>query len=138
MSKFEPNNYLKESVEKRDFEALHNILYSILNTDKSFSTTYFDDTLKYITDRIPDFIKENDGQESFKDKLDWKEDDWIRIAASLKDNFTMEKVELLKKISEDLYTVKKEEDSASTKYLPIAVILGVIAMGLLILLAKNK
>lgn len=137
MSKFEADDYLKESVEKRDFAALHNILYSILNTDKSFSTTYFDDTLKYITDRIPDFVKENDEQESFKDKLDWKEDDWMRIAASLKDNFTMEKVELLKRMSEVLYPVKKEEDSAFAKYLPIAVILGVIAMGVLILLLKK-
>lgn len=137
MSKFEADDYLKESVEKRDFAALHNILYSILNTDKSFSTTYFDDTLKYITDRIPDFVKENDGQESFKDELEWDKDYWITIAAGLKDNFTMEKVELLKRISKVLYPVKKEEDSDLAKYLPIAVILGVIAMGVLILLAKK-
>lgn len=137
MSKFEPNNYLKESVEKRDFLALHNILYCILNTDRAFSTTYFDDTLKYITDRIPDFVKENDEQESFKDKSEWDNDYWITIATGLKDNFTMKKVELLKRMSEVLYPVKKEEDSASSKYLPIAVILGVIAMGLLILLAKK-
>ena len=49
----------------------------------------------------------------------------------------MEKVELLKRMSEVLYPVKKEEDSAFAKYLPIAVILGVIAMGVLILLLKK-
>lgn len=137
MSNFEPNDYLKESVEKRDFLALHNILYSILNTDKSFSTNYFDDTLKYITDRIPDFVKENDGQESFKYESEGDEDYWIRIAAGLKDNFTMEKVDLLKSMSKKLYPIKEKEFSFSSKYLPIAIILGVIAMGLLILLVKK-
>lgn len=136
MSKFEADDYLKESVEKRDFLALHNILYCILNTDRAFSTSYFDDTLKYITDRIPDFVKENDGQEYFKDKLEWDNDYWIRIAVSLKDNFTMEKVELLKSMSKKLYPIKEEEFRFS-KYIPIAVILGVIAVGLLVLLAKK-
>ena len=136
MSKFEADDYLKESVEKRDFLALHNILYSILNTDKEFATTYFDDTLKYITDRIPDFVKENEEQESFKDKSDWDKDYWIRIAAGLKDNFTMEKVELLKSMSKELYPIKEKEFSFS-KYIPIAIILGVIAVGLLVLLAKK-
>ena len=85
---------------------------------------------------IPDFVKENDRQESFKDNTEWDYDYWIRIAASLKDNFTMEKVELLKSMSKKLYPIKEKEFRFS-KYLPIAVILGVIAMGLLVLLAKK-
>ena len=83
------------------------------------------------------FVKENDGQESFKYESEGDEDYWIRIAAGLKDNFTMEKVDLLKSMSKKLYPIKEKEFSFSSKYLPIAIILGVIAMGLLILLVKK-
>ncbi|MDO6993455.1 hypothetical protein Q5M87_05460 [Brachyspira innocens] len=142
MSNFKPSNFLQECIEKRDVEGIKNILYMSLNTDRSFSTGNFDNILNYAKERVPEFISSDKG-ETFKSEC--TESYWSELAVSLRNEFTMEKVRQLKKMSEELYPPRtssyKNTDGSteSPKISPIAIAVGaVVVIGIIIAIAAGK
>ncbi|MEI0551403.1 hypothetical protein R4K89_13970 [Brachyspira intermedia] len=148
MSNFKPSDTLNECIEKRDLNGIKNALYMALNIDRSFSTGNFDDMMNYIKSKgITDFISPDKG-ETFKSEC--TESYWTELAVSLRNEFTMEKVRQLKKMSEKLYPPRntrhyKDEstftrgnqsaggNSESPKINPIAIAVGaVIVIGIII------
>ena len=118
MSNFQPGNFLQECIEKRDIEGIKNVLYTSLNNDRTFYTSRFDDMLNYVKEKVPEVILPDKG-EVFEDESNWTEKYWTKVAVSLRNEFTMEKVRQLKKMSEKLYparnTIPHQDESTFTK-----------------------
>ncbi|WP_020005351.1 hypothetical protein [Brachyspira innocens] len=144
MSNFKPSDTLNEFIAKRDVEGIKNALYIALNTDRSFSIDNFDNILNYAKERVPEFISADKG-ETFKPESEWTESYWTELAVSLRNEFTMEKVRQLKKMSAKLYpprtsSYKNTEGSTeSPKISPIAIAVGaVVVIGIIIAIAAGK
>lgn len=144
MSNFKPSNFLQECIEKRDLNGIKNALYVALNADRYFSTGNFDDILNYAKERVPEFILPDKG-ETFKPESEWTEDYWSKLSVSLKNEFTMEKVRQLKKMSAKLYPPRTSSyqsrggNSESPKISPIAIAVGaVIVIGIIIAIAAGR
>ena len=139
MSSFKPSNFLQECIDKRDLNGIKNALYVALNADRYFSTGNFDDILNYAKERVPEFILPDKG-ETFKPESEWTEDYWSKLSVSLKNEFTMEKVRQLKKMSEKLYPPRTSSyqstggNSESPKISPIAIAIGAaVVIGIIII-----
>ncbi|MEI0798996.1 hypothetical protein R4Q14_11815 [Brachyspira intermedia] len=144
MSNFKPSNFLQECIDKRDLNGIKNALYVALNADRYFSTGNFDDILNYAKERVPEFILPDKG-EIFKPESEWTEDYWSELSVSLKNEFTMEKVRQLKKMSAKLYPPKTSSyqstggNSESPKISPIAIAVGaIIVIGIIIAIAAGR
>ncbi|MEI0491527.1 hypothetical protein R4J17_03695 [Brachyspira intermedia] len=155
MSNFKPSNFLQECIEKRDVEGIKNILYMSLNTDRSFSIDNFDNILNYAKERVPEFILPDKG-ETFKPESEWTESYWSELAVSLRNEFTMEKVRQLKKMSEKLYPPRNTRhyrdestftignqsaggSNESPKINPVIIAVGaVIVIGIIIAIAAGR
>lgn len=78
----------------------------------------FDEMLDYAKERIPDILVAHDG-EIFKSQGEWDEDYLNEQMVSVINNFSAERLELLKKMVRELYGVKKAqtiETAVSHKY----------------------
>ncbi|EKV58321.1 hypothetical protein [Brachyspira hampsonii] len=150
MSNFKPSDTLNEFIAKRDVEGIKNALYIALNTDRSFSIDNFDNILNYAKERVPEFISADKG-ETFKPESEWTENYWTELAVSLRNEFTMEKVRQLKKMSAKLYPPRNTQhyrdestftrgnqssggSSESPKINPIAIAVGAaVVIGIIII-----
>lgn len=155
MSNFNPSNFLQECIEKRDIEGIKNELFTILNDDRTFSSERFDNALNYAKEKVSEVILPDKG-EVFEDESNWTEKYWTKVAVSLRNEFTMEKVRQLKKMSEKLYPPRntkhyKDEstftkgnqslggNSESPKINPVIIAVGaVIVIGIIIAIAAGR
>lgn len=98
-----PNNYLLEAIRSKNMLQIYNEFYNIAHEDRGFKTGKFLETLEYVKRQdIPDFIQPYDNRE-FEDQAKWDEDYWALVASSLMDNFSMERINHLKKVGSYLY-----------------------------------
>lgn len=98
---------MEKAVQEKDLEGIYASFYTILLYDPSFSTGKFEETFQYIKSLgIPGFVQKYNGTE-FKDADAWNEEYWDMVASELVDNFCVERIQHLKKISAKVYPKKQ-------------------------------
>ena len=98
---------MENAIQEKNLDGIYASFYTLLLYDPSFSTGAFDETFQYIKSLdIPGFIQKYNGTE-FKDADEWNEDYWDMVASELVDNFCVERIQHLKKISVKIYPKKQ-------------------------------
>jgi predicted metalloprotease len=103
------NKTIEEAVKNNDLKTIYSSLYTILLSDPGFSTSKFDDAMKYVkNNEIDGFIQKHNGV-IFEAEEKWSEEYWDKVASELIDNFSMERINHLKDISKKLYPNKEDD-----------------------------
>lgn len=97
-----------ESVDNKDLLSVRLLLKNSLILDPSGKS--FSEMLNYANEKLPDLFVDHDG-ESFKNKSEWDKDYFNEQTVKVVNNFSVERVELLKRIVRELYS----EDECETK-----------------------
>lgn len=102
-----------ESVEKKDLLSVRLLLKNSLILDPSGKS--FSEMLDYANEKLPGLFVDHDG-ESFKNKNDWNKDYFNEQTVKVVNNFSKERVELLKQIVRELYCEDDGETKKTEKY----------------------
>lgn len=105
---FKISESFKESVKNKDNDSILSSFAVLINTDRGFEKEKGYKAIKYIQENYPDFIKPDRGEE-FKSEVEWTEDYWTEISASLYNYFSLEKIKFLEKMSKKLYPPKNKQ-----------------------------
>ena len=98
---------MENAIQEKNLDGIYASFYTLLLYDPSFSTGAFDETFQYIKSLgIPGFVQKYNGTE-FKDAEEWNEEYWDMVASELVDNFCVERIQHLKKISAKVYAKKQ-------------------------------
>ena len=102
---------MENAIQEKNLDGIYASFYTLLLYDPSFSTGAFDETFQYIKSLgIPGFVQKYNGTE-FKDAGAWNEEYWDMVASELVDNFCVERIQHLKKISMKVYPKKQNNVS---------------------------
>ena len=103
---------LAGAVAAKDLDDIYSSFWTILLSDPGFGTGRFDEAYAYVkSHNISGFIQEHNNK-AFRNISEWDKDYWDEIVSDLMDNFSDERIEHLRQVSEKLYP--KEEPEVKT------------------------
>lgn len=102
---FEPTQEIDKYINDKEFIALRGILVGIINRDPTFATKRFEEALDYICSNLNVW---EDTSKKLPEEYELEQDKWDKEyfhkqLAWLSQNFTHERVELIKKIGKSVY-----------------------------------
>ena len=96
------NSKVKQAVDSGDVQQTRTDLLMITLLDRGFYGREFDESLKFASENIAGLFDEFDN-EAEKPESEWNEDYWNYLYASLMDNFSKERIDLIKKVGKKVY-----------------------------------
>lgn len=110
------NEILEKAIKEKDLTTIRSTLYTIILSDPAFRTNKFDETLEYVKKKDVEGLIDEHNKEELKPKEEWNEEYFDLLLSELLDNFSIERIEYIKKVSKELYTknVKKTDSKKTT------------------------
>lgn len=105
MDKYEIFDFLKDDIQRDDIKSLRRKLIIIIQNDQDFSKGYFETACRYINkeDKIYEKLDKNVPLILNNKKDNFTKDDFIDAIYNLKQNFSRERVQEVKKIGKVIY-----------------------------------
>lgn len=111
---FIPNEHLVDAVENNNITRIRSAFTTIAYEDPTFTSGKFTDSLEYVKSKNVSGVFTEFDQRAFKSKEEWNEDYWSEIVASLMNDFSYERINHLKEISQYLYPVNRKRTSGTS------------------------
>lgn len=122
------NNALRDALNAQDISAVHSYLYTMILSDPGFQSSRFDDALRIAIQQLPQVIEPHNGEE-LKPESEWAEEYYDLLTSKLIDNFSMERINQLKKVARVLYPTPaaKPVQKVSENHSPVAPTITVVS-----------